>query len=106
MPSTINIATVSVSRYNALQLVLQKRISHGLQLQTSYVYSKVYDDTQGQENVRDCSVGAGIQGTDTLHPRQVDWGPACFNIPNNWELKLGLSLSDYGQRQPLLERRG
>ncbi len=88
MPSTINIATVSVSRYNALQVVLNKRISHGLQLQTSYVYSKVYDDTQGQENVRDCSVGAGIQGTDTLHPRQVDWGPACFNIPNNWEFSM------------------
>ena len=86
MPSTINVATVSVSRYNALQVVLQKRISHGLQLQTSYVYSKLYDDTQGQENVRDCSVGAGIQGTDTLHPRQVDWGPACFNVPNNWTL--------------------
>jgi hypothetical protein len=48
----------------------------------------VYDDTQGQENVKDCGVGAGIQGTDTLHPRLVDWGPACFNIPNNWEFSM------------------
>jgi hypothetical protein len=71
-----------------LQIVLNKRTSHGLQLQASYVRSQVYDDTQGQENVKDCSVGAGIQGTDTLHPRQVDWGPACFNIPNNFELSM------------------
>jgi len=88
MPSTINVATVSESSYHAVQVVLQKRIGHGLQFQTSYVRSQVYDDTQGQENVRDCSVGAGIQGTDTLHPRLVDWGPACFNVPNNWELSM------------------
>ena len=88
MPSTINVATVSESSYHAFQVVLQKRIGHGLQFQTSYVRSQVYDDTQGQENVRDCSVGAGIQGTDTLHPRLVDWGPACFNVPNNWELSM------------------
>jgi hypothetical protein len=87
MPSTINIATVSDSRYNALQVVLQKRTTHGLQFQTSYVYSKVLDDTQGQENVRDCSVGAGIQGTDTLHPF-VDKGPACFNIPQNFQFNM------------------
>jgi Carboxypeptidase regulatory-like domain/TonB dependent receptor/TonB-dependent Receptor Plug Domain len=87
MPSTINVATVSDSRYNALQIVLNKRTSHGLEFQTSYVYSKVLDDTQGQENVRDCSVGAGIQGTDTLHT-SVDRGPACFNIPHNFQFSM------------------
>jgi hypothetical protein len=87
MPSTINIATVSDSHYNALQVVLNKRTSYGLQFQTSYVYSRVLDDTQGQENVRDCSVGAGIQGTDTLHTR-VDKGPACFNVPYNFQFNM------------------
>ena len=61
MPSTINMATVSESDYNALQIVLKKHISHGLELQTSYVHSQVYDDTQGQENVRDCSVGPAFR---------------------------------------------
>jgi hypothetical protein len=89
MPSTINIATAtSTSIYHAVQVVLNKRTSHGLQFQASYVHSAVYDDTQGQENVRDCSVGAGIQGTDTFHPRAVDWGQACFNIPNNFEYSM------------------
>jgi Carboxypeptidase regulatory-like domain/TonB dependent receptor len=86
-PSTINIATKSDSHYNALQIVLNKRTSHGLQFQTSYVRSKVTDDVQGMENVRDCSAGAGIQGTDPLFP-SVDNGPACFNIPNNWQFSM------------------
>jgi hypothetical protein len=88
MPSTINIATTSESRYNALQIVLNKRTTHGLEFQTSFTHSEVQDDTQGQENVRDCHAAAGLQGVDPLHPRQVDYGPACFNIPNNWEFSV------------------
>ena len=88
MPSTINIATVSESRYNALQIVLNKRTTHGLEFQTSFTHSKVQDDTQGQENVRDCHAAAGLQGVDPLHPMQTDYGPSCFNIPNNWEFSV------------------
>jgi carboxypeptidase family protein/TonB-dependent receptor-like protein len=88
MPSTINIGTASESRYNALQIVLSKRVTHGLEFQTSFTHSRVTDDTQGQENVRDCHAAAGLQGVDPLHPQQVDTGPACFNIPNNWEFSM------------------
>jgi Carboxypeptidase regulatory-like domain/TonB dependent receptor len=84
-PSTINIATASDSKYNALQVVLTKRTSHGLQFQTSFTHSSVYDDTQGTENVRDCSAAAGLQGVYPLDPLAADWGPACFNVPNNLE---------------------
>jgi Carboxypeptidase regulatory-like domain/TonB dependent receptor len=87
MPSTINIATTSESRYNALQIVLNKRTTHGLEFQTSFTHSRVTDDTQGQENVRDCHAAAGLQGVDPRHPK-VDSGPACFNIPNNWEFSM------------------
>jgi hypothetical protein len=88
MPSTINIATASESRYNALQVVLSKRVTQGLEFQTSFTHSRITDDTQGQENVRDCRAAAGLQGVDPLHPQQVDTGPACFNIPNNWEFSM------------------
>ena len=86
-PSTINVAEVADSRYNALQVVLAKRTSHGLQFQTAYTLSRVMDDTQGQENVRDCSASAGLQGTYPLD-QFVDWGPACFNVADNLALNL------------------
>jgi hypothetical protein len=83
MPSTINIATVSDSRYNGLQVVLNKRTSHGFEFQGAFTHSQVMDDTQGQENVRDCSASSGIQGVYPLD-QHLDWGPACFNVPNNF----------------------
>ncbi len=86
-PSTINVATAADSRYNALQVVLGKRTSHGLQFQTAYTLSRVMDDTQGQENVRDCSASAGLQGVYPLD-QMVDWGPACFNIADNVAINL------------------
>jgi hypothetical protein len=79
MPSTINIAEVADSRYNGLQVVFAKRTSHGLDFQVSYTLSRVTDDVQGQENVRDCSAGGGIQGTYPLD-QHVDMGPSCFNV--------------------------
>jgi hypothetical protein len=86
-PSTINVATVADSRYNGLQVVLNKRTSHGLDFQTSYTLSRVMDDTQGQENVRDCSASAGLQGTYPLD-QHVDWGPSCFNVADYLALSL------------------
>jgi len=86
-PSTINVATVADSRYNALQVVLAKRTSRGLDFQTAYTLSRVMDDTQGQENVRDCSASAGLQGTYPLD-QMVDWGPSCFNVADNLALSL------------------
>jgi len=82
--SDINIATAAMSRYNALQIVLQKRTSHGFEFESSFTHSKVTDDTQGQSNIQDCVVSAGLLGTYPLDPK-VDTGPACFNVPNNWE---------------------
>jgi hypothetical protein len=85
--SDLNIATVSSSRYNALQIVLQKRTSHGLEFESSFTHSKVTDDTQGQANIQDCVASGGLLGTYPLDPR-VDTGPSCFNVPNNWEFNV------------------
>src|SRR5580704_1522557 len=85
--SDINIATLATSRYNAVQVVLQKRTSHGFEFESSFTHSKVTDETQGQANIMDCVVSGGLLGTYPLNP-QVDKGPACFNIPNNWEFNM------------------
>ena len=85
--SDINIATVATSRYNALQVVLQKRTTHGLEFEGAYTHSQVTDETQGQANIQDCIVSGGLLGTYPLNPR-VDKGPACFNVPNNWEFNV------------------
>jgi hypothetical protein len=85
--SNINVATVATSRYNALQVVLQKRAGHGLELQGAYTRSRVIDETQGQSNVQDCQTSGGLLGVYPLHT-SVDRGPACFNILNNWEINV------------------
>jgi hypothetical protein len=83
--SNINVATAASSRYNALQLDLEKRTSRGLEFQVAYTRSLLTDETQGQSNIQDCIVSGGLLGVYPLNP-SVDKGPACFNIKNNWEI--------------------
>ena len=85
--SDVNIATSASSRYNALQVVMEKRTSHGLEFQGAYTRSLVTDETQGQSNIQDCIVSGGLLGVYPLNPI-VDRGPACFNIKNNWEINV------------------
>jgi hypothetical protein len=85
--SNINIATAATSRYNALQVVLQKRAGHGLEIEGAYTRSRVIDQTQGQSNVQDCQSSGGLLGTYPLNT-SVDRGPACFDIRNNWEINV------------------
>jgi hypothetical protein len=83
--SDINVGTAATSRYNAVQVVLQKRTSHGLELEAAYTRSRLTDETQGQSNVQDCITSGGLLGVYPLDT-SVDRGPACFNIKNNWEI--------------------
>ena len=85
--SDINIATAGDSRYNAVEVQLEKRTSHGLEFSAVYTHSRVTDETQGQANIQDCVVSGGLLGVYPLDPH-VDRGPACFNIPNNWEFNM------------------
>jgi hypothetical protein len=83
--SDINVGTAATSRYNALQVVLQKRAGHGLELEGAYTRSRVIDETQGQSNVQDCQTSGGLLGVYPLD-NSIDKGPACFDIRNNWEI--------------------
>jgi Carboxypeptidase regulatory-like domain/TonB dependent receptor len=85
--SDINVGTAATSRYNALQVVLQKRAGHGLELEGAYTRSRVTDETQGQSNVQDCQTSGGLLGVYPLN-NSIDKGPACFNIRNNWEINV------------------
>jgi hypothetical protein len=54
-------ATDGVSSYNSFQASLNKRLSHGLQLQASYTYSHSIDDSSGFEN-------SGLTSTRGVNP--------------------------------------
>jgi len=95
MPSTIEIATGADSNYNGMQVVVNKRVSHGLEFQVAYTFSKVLDDTQGQANVADCFTSFGLQGTYPLD-QGVDKGPACFDSTHNLEASVVYHLPAFG----------
>jgi len=70
------------SWYNALQFELNKHLSQGLQFQSSYTWSKLIDETQGQTGVEN-TVGS-IFGVDPNN-RQIDRGPANFDVRHKWQ---------------------
>lgn len=59
--------------YNALQLSLKKRLSHGLSFNANYTFSKALDN-----------VGSFIYGVPTTNPNNLnfDYGPANYDYPN------------------------
>jgi hypothetical protein len=65
--------------YNSLQLSLQKRLSHNLQFQLSYTFSKLLDDTQGLHGGE--AGGSIVTGTDPFNLK-TDKGLADFSDPH------------------------
>ena len=79
------------SWYNSFQFGLQKRLSKGLQFQSSYTWSKVIDETQGV--VPNDSSG----DIDRVDPtdRKVDRGLAGFDILHNWRFNTIYRLPEF-----------
>jgi hypothetical protein len=76
--STISLAQeIFISNYNALQAVLQRRMSHGLQAQISYTFSKTLTDDTGSGTFP----GTGGTSGDALYPLN-GYGPASFETPH------------------------
>jgi hypothetical protein len=69
------------SYYQSLQLNVQKRVSHVLELQGSYTFAKLLDTTQGQHGGE--AGGSNVTGTDPGRPL-TDKGPADFNVSSNF----------------------
>ena len=80
------------SSYNALEVDVNRRLSHGLQLRGVYTYSKNLDDGTAWNS----SVGANAPGfvMFPLNPK-LDWGPASTDVRHlavingSYELPLG-----------------
>lgn len=72
----------SSSWYNSMQFQLTKRVSRGLQFTSSYTYSKLLDETQGQFQGPE---GLGAVGDDPSN-RRHDRGRAEFDIRHQWRL--------------------
>jgi hypothetical protein len=69
----------SSSWYNSLQLELRKRLSHNIQFQSSYTWSKAIDETQSQ-----------ISGESSRNPTdpdnmKLDRAAAGFDFRHNWK---------------------
>lgn len=62
-PNSVLYKAEGVSNYNALQLSLQKRLSHGLLFNASYTYSHTLDEQSG--------LGLFFTGNDPLNPHSA-----------------------------------
>jgi hypothetical protein len=70
-------------RYDALQAVLQKRMSNGLQAQVAYTYGKCMSDSPGYYGTGWGSTNAqssgGQPGWSNIYNKRADWGPCYFD---------------------------
>ena len=85
--SFIDVGTGGDSWYNSLQVLLNKRLSHGLEFQSSYTWGKSLDDAQGQSFSSDCAATGEWGGASPTNTR-LDKGPSCFDLKHNWHLNL------------------
>jgi len=74
------------SFYDSLQVNLNKRLGHGLQVQAAYTWSHSLDTTQGTLSGL-CSSSGEDTGTDPNFPR-TDYGPSCFDLRHNVRFNL------------------
>jgi len=69
--------------YNALQAVLQKRMSNGLEAQVSYTWSKCMSNSPGYFGEGWASTGAtsssGQPGWENIYNPRLDWGPCYYD---------------------------
>jgi hypothetical protein len=73
--------TNGVANYNALQVLAERRLSHGLEVQASYTWSKELDD--GETEVYGSE---GTANNETPYNSHTNYGPGDFDIRNNFRL--------------------
>ena len=71
--------TVGTSSYNELEFNVVRPVSHGIEFQTSFTWSKALDDTSNYGGFQNGATGCSTN-SDPLDKRS-DRGPACFDIP-------------------------
>lgn len=73
----------SNSIYHGLQLQLRKRLTQGLQFQSSYTFSRAIDETQGIIDAENTT--SHFASTDPFDRRR-DRGPSSFDVTHNWSV--------------------
>ena len=68
--------------YNALQVTLQQRLSHGLQGQLAYTWSKCMTDSVGFYGEGGQSVNQSSY-SQNLYDRKAEWGPCYYDVAHN-----------------------
>ena len=64
--------------YNSLQAVLQKQMSHGLQYQVSYTYSKCMSDSTGYYGAWNNALSASAYWQN-VYDRKAEWAPCYYD---------------------------
>ncbi len=77
------------SSYNALQVDLTRRMSHGLQLRAAYTWSKNLDMNSGLTGAQSENQAQMVMNRNDL-PR--DWGPSALNIASQLSLSATYAL--------------
>jgi hypothetical protein len=80
--------TVGVSHYNSLQVVVNKRLSGGLEAQAAYTYGHSLDTPIGQLVAADCAGAPGMDTGVSSNTRAYDYGPSCFDVRHNFRMSL------------------
>jgi outer membrane receptor protein involved in Fe transport len=88
------------SYYNSLEVSVTKRVSHGLQFQSEYTYSKLLDDNEG--DVPSQSTGTYYQPVTLLDTR-LDRGLAPFDIRNNYRFNTIYNLPTFSPSNNLVK---
>jgi hypothetical protein len=77
-------ASVGKMKYNALQTVLQKRLSHGLEYQVAYTYSKCMTDNSGYYGTwGDTSASPASPYYQNLYNPGADYAPCYFDVKHS-----------------------
>ncbi len=74
------------SWYNSLQFGVIKRLSNGLQFQSSYTYSKTIDEQAGAAFAEN-TASQGADGDDTFNINN-ERGPSVFDVPQVWKFNV------------------
>jgi hypothetical protein len=96
--TVVLLGSSATSSYNSLQFVVTKRLTHGLQFQSSYTWQKLIDDQQG-ETPADCPETTTFP-SDPFNSGQLpyptatwyDRGVSCYNLAQYWTLNFLYSL--------------
>jgi hypothetical protein len=80
--------TVGVSNYDSLQVVVNKRLSGGLEAQGAYTYGHSLDTPIGQLVGADCEGAPGMDTGVSSNTRAYDYGPSCFDVRHNFRMSL------------------